>query len=555
MKGIREKVGPKVSGTTAGIFYGIGILGSGLAVQLELLSRRYAHGLVAQLPYEMGLMSIDSLLTLAMTASRGDDGSNQAQLDNFQGTNVLYHLQVPLVLPELNVDENYLDRLSILGYTLFAIVGSTSLYLGYWTYSHRSVHVVRAAQPEFLMMIVIGSFIMSLAIIPLSFDDSSPNYKEWHGKLFCMSIPWLIFCGFTITFTALFAKTWRVTRLFQSQRRFQRIQVSYKQVCYIFLILFGSNVVVLLCWTIMNPLHYVRKDGEGLDAWGRIISTYGTCEAINEYSEDGRSSSSRPYLIVLGLINVGVLGIANWQAYVARKIEVELSESQYISIAVGSLLQAGLIGTPLLVLVNDLPQAFYLTMVFMLFIIPMVILLLIFVPKFNKAKRSAGSQLFLVKQAAKHSHNNMSVQRGGPSNHSTSNDTDTRRRLVADRRIPAAARNLPNQAEPPSSSFALPNSTYNTPISHVSMGTSLVMESVNEHAETRNDQIIEEEEENDGQEAQTQPQQWREPTPGSTSPTDRTSSSENNAQGSEEHQNQQSTSNSPIQIAEPILEK
>ena len=32
-----EKVGPKVSGRTAGIFYGLGILGSGLAVQLESL--------------------------------------------------------------------------------------------------------------------------------------------------------------------------------------------------------------------------------------------------------------------------------------------------------------------------------------------------------------------------------------------------------------------------------------------------------------------------------------------------------------------------------------
>ena len=30
-----EKVGPKVSGITAGAFYGVGILGSGLAVQLQ----------------------------------------------------------------------------------------------------------------------------------------------------------------------------------------------------------------------------------------------------------------------------------------------------------------------------------------------------------------------------------------------------------------------------------------------------------------------------------------------------------------------------------------
>jgi len=36
-----EKVGPKVSGTTAGIFYGIGILGSGIYMVLILSSARY----------------------------------------------------------------------------------------------------------------------------------------------------------------------------------------------------------------------------------------------------------------------------------------------------------------------------------------------------------------------------------------------------------------------------------------------------------------------------------------------------------------------------------
>ena len=467
------------------------VVADGLIVQLELLSRGYVHGLIAQLPYEMGVLSIDSLYKLATTtttpsvSSEGEESTQQGQvqepiLEDFQGTNVLYHLQVPLVLPELNVNENYLGKLSILGYTLFAIVCSTSLFFGYWTYTHRAVHVVRAAQPEFLLMIVVGTLLLSSAIIPLSFDDSGTNYQPWHGKLFCMSIPWLTFCGFTIIFTALFAKTWRVNQLFQAQRTFQRITVSYKEVGYIFVLLFGSNVIVLLCWTILNPLEYVRKDGEGLDAWGRIISTYGTCEAISgdHNNEDGSASSpssSRPYLIVLGLINVGVLGIANWQAYAARKIEVELSESQYISIAVGSLLQAGLIGTPLLVLVNDLPQAFYLTMVFMLFIVPMVILLLIFVPKYNNSKRSASSQLFLVKNAVQSSQENMSLRNSGT-------ETDSKRRLAEERRNYNVrfTPNLPNQAEPLDSSVAMPNSTLNTPISHVSMGTSLVMESVDE---------------------------------------------------------------------------
>ena len=67
-----EKVGPKVSGTTAGIFYGIGILGSGLAVQLESLWLFYlCYGVIGGIGLGLGYITPVSTLVKWFPDRRG----------------------------------------------------------------------------------------------------------------------------------------------------------------------------------------------------------------------------------------------------------------------------------------------------------------------------------------------------------------------------------------------------------------------------------------------------------------------------------------------------
>ena len=120
---------------------------------------------------------------------------------------------------------------------------------------------------------------------------------------------------------------------------------------------------------------YVRSNKPGLDGWSRVISTYGGCQCDNPW----------PFAASLGLINLGVLAMANWQAYKSRKILSEFAESKYIAICMLSLLEALLIGIPILVVVRNSPRAFYLTISFMIFVVCMGVLLLIFVPKISMA--------------------------------------------------------------------------------------------------------------------------------------------------------------------------
>jgi len=193
-----------------------------------------------------------------------------------------------------------------------------------------------------------------------------------------MGVPWLAFIGFTTAFSALFAKTWRINKLFNEGSAFSRNRVSERDVLIPFFILLTANVVVLILWTLLDPLMYQRKAHPGTDGWNRAVSTYGSCQSKN---------SLVPFILPLIILNLVLLIIANWQAYNARLIESEFSESTYIGFVMAILLQAVLTGVPLLFLIRELPQAYYVVLISMVFVVCMAILLLIFLPKMVATER------------------------------------------------------------------------------------------------------------------------------------------------------------------------
>lgn len=347
------------------------VIADDLPRQIDLLSRGKGQGLVGQMPYEMGYLSTEVLIKLL-------DG--ETNFPNRIGTNLITHLQVPLVLPELEVDTNLIGKMYIVGYTLFATVTLVTCATVGWTIFYRKKHVVEAAQPPFLLLVAFGVLVMGAVMVPLSLDDQGDpsNLSVAQGRFYCMSVPWLSFCGFTITFSALVSKLIRVNRILRASHRLVRVKVTTRDVVAPFAVLLTLNISILTAWSVVDPLTYVRSANPGTDGWNRIISTYGAC----------RSNSVARFLVPLTLVNVGVLLLANYEAYMARRIKSEFAESKYIAASMVSLLQAILTGVPILFVVKDSPQAFYLVMVFMTFAICMGVLLMIFIPKMYMAKKA-----------------------------------------------------------------------------------------------------------------------------------------------------------------------
>jgi gamma-aminobutyric acid type B receptor len=93
-----------------------------------------------------------------------------------------------------------------------------------------------------------------------------------------------------------------------------------------FAILMFLNIVVLTCWTAIAPLKWIRTDGTGIDSFNRVLESVGECTS----DDDGPGSS--PFVISLLIINISAVLGANYQAYKARNIQTDFSESKYIAI-------------------------------------------------------------------------------------------------------------------------------------------------------------------------------------------------------------------------------
>ena len=150
------------------------------------------------------------------------------------------------------------------------------------------------------------------------------------------------------------------------------------------MIILSLNLIFLTGWTIVDPLRWVRvMDGE--------FDSYGECEAEGE--------QWKGFFSAILVVNISALVAALREAYKARHISDEFSESVYIGFAILSMLQALVIGVPIAMLVDDDPEARLFAYTGVLFVLSMSLLLLIFVPKFlylrkehesrNKSKSSS----------------------------------------------------------------------------------------------------------------------------------------------------------------------
>lgn len=335
-----------------------------LPVQIDLLSSGHVNGLVGQDPYEMGVQAINLLYNERIPED-----------DYFFGTAFMEMVRVPLELPPPNVNYNYLGNLRFLGISLFAVIAFLAVSFAAWTCLMSSVRVVVASQPQFLLLICLGAIVCGSALIPLSLDDSHPNFEGTRADRACQSIPWLASIGFTLMFSALFSKTWRINQIFHNPFPNARLKILPRDLYLPLFGLLGANILCLMSWTIWEPIEYIRKAHPGTDEWNRVISTYGVCEV-----------GSKAFGFVLITINLSAVIIANWQAYEARHIRSEFSESKYIALSMVCVLQAVLTGIPILLLTTELPQIHYVVACMTVSVCCLSIIMLIFIPKVNAAR-------------------------------------------------------------------------------------------------------------------------------------------------------------------------
>jgi len=268
-----------------------------------------------------------------------------------------------------NVENNFLTVVRPIGLTLMSIILASSLAATGWVYAKRTSSVVKASQPPFLLLICLGTLVMGSSIVTMGIDDEVASFDGC--GMACMGTVWLLAIGFSIAFSALFSKIWRLNILMKNAVQCRKIQVTISDVIWPFAILLTLNLVFLLVWTIVDPLYWERVD-LGRTESGELES-YGRCVANGQ--------TSVVMLSLIGGVNFVAILLANLQAYQTWHLKVAYNESKFVGLSMASIMQAFLIGCPLLFLSDNTPVARYIVRSLLVFVVCMSMLGFIFLPK------------------------------------------------------------------------------------------------------------------------------------------------------------------------------
>ena len=174
----------------------------------------------------------------------------------------------------------------------------------------------------------------------------------------------------------------------QSAQRLQRITLTARDVMKPMVLILFLNIIVMTAWNTTDPLH--RKTiVVNTDIFDRELETYPICS----------STHAAIFLAILGVINFGSLAITFIQAYLARNLPTEFSETRYIFLVLSVFLYVSVLGIPIIILAGRSVDTRFFVVAAFIFVLVSSIQLLIFVPKIlasrdKKKDDKASPQMF-----------------------------------------------------------------------------------------------------------------------------------------------------------------
>jgi len=274
----------------------------------------------------------------------------------------------------LEEERNLIDsRMLVFGYVLCFIVLALSVCFIATTIIYRDSPVMKAAQPHFLCLICVGTFVLGTTIVPFGIDE---RFVDANMDSVCMISPWLIFIGSGIIFPTIYIKLRRISKILNNDG-LSRVSAAKVDAIPPFIVINVLNIVILFLWTILSPLKFERIN-ISYDKFDRVSQSSGQCTIDKE---------GWIFFGILIFLNFCALISVNFQAFIARNISSHFSESKFLFIAMLSTLQILLIGIPLLFIATSNRSAIFFIRAMIVFVICTANLLFIFIPKLMVVKK------------------------------------------------------------------------------------------------------------------------------------------------------------------------
>jgi hypothetical protein len=238
---------------------------------------------------------------------------------------------------------------------LFAVLVSLGLVL---IFRHKVI--IRSSSVPFLCAILVGMALLRAAMIPWSVEPTAAS---------CSSFLWLINLGFMLLFCPLFAKTWRVYRIF-SGAHLKVVKISNVKLLAGTAAIIALDVILIGVWQGVSPLVPVQYD--------RII---GSDQHVFTHCSVESSGAGLVFAALVGVEKAALLLFGAIMAFSTRNVKSTFNESTQISWTIYNTLMSGLIGVAIIVFVSAVEDALVLLVLILLTWVVLSAWGLLFVPK------------------------------------------------------------------------------------------------------------------------------------------------------------------------------
>jgi len=222
--------------------------------------------------------------------------------------------------------------------------------------------VMRSSSAPLMALILLGMAVLLAAIIPWA---QPPTTRT------CSSFLWLANLGYMLMFCPLFAKTWRVWRIF-SGSHLRLVKITNRMLLLGTLCVVLLDVIIVSVWQGVSPLQPVQ--------YQRLIS--GSMNYFTHCSVPSQGSGI-VFVALIAVEKMGLLLFGAVMAFTTRNVKGSFNESSAISWSIYNTLMSFVIGVSLIVFVAAVEDTLMLIVIILIAWIVFSVWGLVFAPKFQ----------------------------------------------------------------------------------------------------------------------------------------------------------------------------
>ena len=253
----------------------------------------------------------------------------------------------------------FAEALFSIGLVMCAIAAAMVWY-------HRVHPVIRSASPLFLLLSIAGVALLYGAGLLLVGPATASS---------CSAFSWLLNFGLQLCFAPLFAKTYRIYRIF-GRKKLSVVQLSNKKLMLIVLAILALEALLLAIWQAVGPIAPLTTNvtDTALDTAGHNV--------INQYVQCGVPAGKSMSMFAVICVEKGILFVFGaLMAFTTRKVSSTFNESQGISLSIYNVCFTIGIISPIIIVVSAVGDVLTLLQVFALLWIAYFTGTILFAPK------------------------------------------------------------------------------------------------------------------------------------------------------------------------------